>query len=64
MGQCVTLNVGNEGAVAPIEGGGDSKGGGTNISSNVGGGDEEEEEEEEEEGLCGCIEEGNCLPCL
>jgi len=58
MGQCVTLNVGNEGAVAPAEASG---GGGTNISSNVGG---EEEEEEEEEGICGCVEEGNCLPCL
>ena len=55
MGQCVTLNVGNEGAVAPAEASG---GGGTNISSNVGG------EEEEEEGICGCVEEGNCLPCL
>lgn len=58
MGQCVTINVGNHGAVSPMDGGG----GGTNISSNVGGG--EEEEEEEEEGPCSCIEEGNCLPCL
>ena len=58
MGQCVTINVGNQGAVSPADGGG----GGTNISSNVGGG--EEEEEEEEEGPCSCIEEGNCLPCL
>ena len=58
MGQCVTINVGNHGAVSPADGGG----GGTNISSNVGGG--EEEEEEEEEGPCSCIEEGNCLPCL
>ena len=58
MGQCVTLNIGNEGAVAPAEASGS---GGTNISSNMGGG---EEEEEEEEGICGCVEEGNCLPCL
>jgi len=62
MGQCVTVNVGNDGAVAPLA---DSSGGsgGTNITSNVGGG-EEEEEEEEEEGMCGCIEASNCLPCL
>ena len=26
--------------------------------------EEEEEEEEEEEGICGCLEEGNCFPCL
>lgn len=59
MGQCVTMNLGNQGAVIP---GGDGTGGGTNISNNMGG--EEEEEEEEEEGMCSCIEEGNCLPCL
>ena len=47
----------NDKRLAPAEASG---GGGTNISSNVGG----EEEEEEEEGSCGCVEEGNCLPCL
>jgi len=59
MGQCVTISVGNQGAISPAESGG---GGGTNISNSVGGG--EEEEEEEEEGPCSCLEEGNCLPCL
>ena len=39
MGQCVTLNIGIEGAVAPAEASG---GGGTNISSNVWGEEEEE----------------------
>lgn len=60
MGQCVTVNVGNSGSgeISAASG----SGGGTNISSNVGG--DEEEEEEEEEGMCSCIEEANCLPCL
>lgn len=59
MGQCVTVNVGNQGG--DNGGAASSEGGGTNISSTVGGG---EEEEEEEEGMCACIEEANCLPCL
>jgi hypothetical protein len=58
MGQCVTINVGNDGSVAPTDG----QTSGTNVS--VGAPAEEEEEEEEEEGMCSCIEEGNCLPCL
>lgn len=60
MGQCVTISVGNQGAVAPMNSGME---GGTNINSNIGGG-EEEEEEEDDEGPCSCLEEGNCLPCL
>ena len=57
MGQCVTVNVGNDGAVLPQENA--SGNGGTSV--NVGG---NEEEEEEEEGMCGCVEDANCLPCL
>ena len=57
MGQCVTVNVGNDGAVLPQDNA--SGNGGTSV--NVGG---NEEEEEEEEGMCGCVEDANCLPCL
>ena len=52
MGQCVTVNVGNDGAVLPQENA--SGNGGTSV--NVGG--------NEEEGMCGCVEDANCLPCL
>lgn len=50
MGQCVTVNVGNSGAVTTNPG----EGGGTNIAVGAGG---EEEEEEDEGGPCGCLEE-------
>ena len=63
MGQCVTVNVGNSGAVTPSATEAPSNGGGTNVSignSKEDGG--EDEEEEEDEGICSCIESGNCLP--
>lgn len=62
MGQCVTVSIGNSGSVIPSE---TSTGGGTNVTIGDKEDDEEEEEEEEqEEGICGCLEEGNCFPCL
>ena len=44
MGQCITLNVGNEGSISPATT--------SNTPSNVNIGTEEEEEEEED---CGCL---------
>tara|TARA_B100001063_G_scaffold200699_1_gene193918 strand:- start:413 stop:583 length:171 start_codon:yes stop_codon:yes gene_type:complete len=54
MGNTITMNIGNSGAVAPISGesGG---GGGTNV--NVGAPPEEEEEE------VGCLEKLGCMLC-
>ncbi len=58
MGQCVTVNVGNSGAVTnPGEGSS-----GTNV--NVGAAPDEEEEEEDEEGFCSCVEESACASCI
>lgn len=60
MGQCVTVNVGNEGNDIP-----NTQAGGTNV--NVGNPEKEEDEEEEEEEepeMCECMEEGNCIPCV
>jgi hypothetical protein len=54
MGQCVTINVGNENSGA-AEGGG-----GTSVS--VGG--QQEEEEEEEECLPSCMKAIGCAMCL
>jgi hypothetical protein len=54
MGNTITMNIGNKGAVAPAmssEGGG----GGTNV--NVGAPPEEEEEE------VGCLEKLGCMLC-
>ena len=55
MGNTVSINVGNSGAVLPMssEGGG---GGGTNVS--IGAPREEEEEEE-----LGCLEKLGCMLC-
>lgn len=61
MGQCVTISVGNEGAVVPLNS--SDSGGGTNVSVGASG-EEEEEEEEEEEGINGCIDDQNCFGCL
>lgn len=55
MGQCVTINVGNRGAVIP-------EGGGSNIS--VGNTAGEEEEEEEEDCLMSCLGKLGCVLCL
>lgn len=63
MGQCVTVNVGNEGAVAPTP---------TDLPSEIlKSGIEHEkhkksddEDEEEEEDVCGCIEDASCLSCI
>lgn len=59
MGQCVTVNIGNEGNDIP-----QNKAAGTSVNVGNPEKDEEEEEEEEESEICGCIEEGNCIPCL
>jgi hypothetical protein len=52
MGNTITMNIGNSGAVLPMS---DASGGGTNVS--VGAPPEEEEEE------VGCLEKLGCMLC-
>lgn len=69
MGQCVTINVGNEGAVVPepqlqpaevvkpyLKKRHDDDEDDKD--------DKEDDEEDEEEGICGCIEEASCFGCI
>jgi len=62
MGQCVTVNVGNSGAVLPSATEAPSSGTNVSIGNSKEDGGEDDEEEEEDEGICSCIESGNCLP--
>tara|TARA_B110000495_G_C22981662_1_gene577094 strand:- start:546 stop:734 length:189 start_codon:yes stop_codon:yes gene_type:complete len=55
MGNTITMNIGNRGAVLPMSDASGGGGGGTNVS--VGAPQEEEEEE------VGCLEKLGCMLC-